>query len=610
MISLKSISELGDNETKLSFKCDKGGTVAETTRFRIPSFQRGYRWTELQVQQLVEDLISFHKDPMRAPNDWYCLQPLVVVKGTDDEEQGKWIVIDGQQRLTSLFLLVKALGGNVGYSIEYETRKCSGDFLNQIENKTEDEARGNPDFYCIFYAWNTIQALLERGGLKTEELLDTICKNAKVIWYETTCNPYEEFSRLNSGKISLSNAELMKALLLKEPLVDDKKELAQLEASKEWDMIEHSLRDDDFWCFINPEPNHRRFAATRIDFLFEMVLRRKETESANDISYELEKNPYFIFGYFQELCNTDGAATIWHDVQAVFRYIRSWYEDRELFHRVGYLMNRKGRDVKRKLSDLAQWLNDAESKTKGELRDGFNREVIGSIKTPICNLTYGEDNVHLNNILLLFNIAIMLRQRQEKSRYPFREHKTAFWTLEHIHAKEERVITGEDMKRIAKLLGITISDKDESECAQAINKRLAEGGEKDAEGEFIPRLEGKDGAWKLIDNKDTHGLENLALLGHRANSTFNNSLYLEKRAILSDWEKCNREELERVGFDKVEFVPAATRMVFFKQFSPEVTYPFLWTEQDANNYMDAIVKTLHSTFGFDEMVLRGEKTVK
>ncbi len=606
MISLKSIAELGDNKTKLPFRCDKERTAAETIRFRIPSFQRGYRWTELQVQQLVEDLLSFHKDPMRHPNDWYCLQPLVVVKGTDDEEQGKWIVIDGQQRLTSLHLLVKALGGNVGYSIEYETRKCSGDFLNQIENKTEVDARENPDFYYIFCAWNKIKMTLENDGLDKTAFLDTIRKNAKVIWYETTCNPYEEFSRLNSGKILLSNAELMKALLLKEIVMDGKKGRVQLEASREWDMIEHSLRDDDFWCFINPEPNHRRFEATRIDFLFEMVLRCKDMKLANVISHELEKNPYFIFGYFQELCQTYGTVAVWHDVQAVFRRIRSWYEDRELFHRVGYLMNRKGRDVKGKLSDLAQWLNDAERKTKGMLRDDFNRAVVESIKTPICKLTYGKDNVQLNNILLLFNIAIMLQQRQEKSRYPFREHKTASWTLEHIHAKEERTITFNDMERIAKLLGIKTLGKDEREYAEAVNKRLAEGGEKDADGEFIPRLEGKDGAWKLVDNKDTHGLENLALLGHRANSTFNNSLYLEKRAILSDWEKHNREELERVGFDKVEFVPAATRMVFFKQFSPEVTYPFLWTEHDANNYVDAIIKTLHSAFGFDETVLRGE----
>ena len=101
---------------------------------------------------------------------------------------------------------------------------------------------------------------------------------------------------------------------------------------------------------------------------------------------------------------------------------------------------------------------------------------------------------------------------------------------------------------------------------------------------------------------DTKAIRNLALLGHKANASFNNSLFFEKRETLSRWEKGERENLEKSGFDKVEFVPVATKMVFFKHFSQGITLPFAWTEADADDYVNTIVETLKSksTFGFED----------
>lgn len=622
--------------------------------FYIPSFQRGYRWTTLEVKQLVQDLVDFHRDSKETIQDWYCLQPLVV-RG----DKNRWVVIDGQQRLTTLFLIIKVLRGNPGYSIEYETRVGCSEFLKDIE---ESKAEENADYHYIFEAWKTIKSLIPGDQEDRESLCETILNRAKVIWYETTGNPYEEFSRLNSGKISLSNAELMKALLLKGTLRDGKRELSQLEAAQEWDMMEHSLRDDDFWCFINAEPNHKRFDATRIDFLFEMVLRMHGKDNKYIKAYgdnlkerfeekgqqnegnrlklrdKLEKNQYFIFGVFQDYCkNPNGAIEVWKDVQGVFRRIHSWYSDRTLFHRIGYLMNRKGRKPEEKLDALASWLCDAELKSKTDMLKQFNEQIRDSICKPLCSLYYGQDNDALNDVLLLFNIAIIMGRRQEESRYPFREHKTAKWTLEHIHAKQERSLIIEDMKVIAHLLGIgnsIIHKESEQEYSDAINSKFGNTESVDQNGVSMTQICHGEGGWKLIDTKETHGLENLALLGHRANAAFNNSLYLEKRAILAHWllddygsKKTEDKQYKRktdfeatiIGtgfseamkeFEKVEFVPPATIMAFFKQFSPEIDYPFLWTENDANNYINTIVATLCSTFNFDESKLRGDDSEK
>ncbi|MFR7818353.1 MAG: DUF262 domain-containing protein [Clostridium sp.] len=47
--------------------------------FFVPSYQRGYRWTNVQVEELLEDLFDF-AESKRDDNDYYCLQPIIVKK--------------------------------------------------------------------------------------------------------------------------------------------------------------------------------------------------------------------------------------------------------------------------------------------------------------------------------------------------------------------------------------------------------------------------------------------------------------------------------------------------------------------------------------------------
>jgi antitoxin component of RelBE/YafQ-DinJ toxin-antitoxin module len=137
--------------------------------------------------------------------------------------------------------------------------------------------------------------------------------------------------------------------------------------------------------------------------------------------------------------------------------------------------------------------------------------------------------------------------------------------------------------------------------------------------------EGQNVEWHFLDGKNLNTIGNLALLGHRANSSFNNSLFSEKREILVQWQERelrndNRDkgidegdnEVKRFkdsGFDKVEFVPTATIKAFFKQFSQEITLPFLWTEKDAENYVTAIRETLKSKFSLKNAHDSSEKGV-
>ena len=67
-------------------------------KFNVPSYQRGYRWTEHEVTTLLEDLYTHSKQNRDYK---YCLQPLIVKKVSDNT----YDVVDGQQRLTTIFII-------------------------------------------------------------------------------------------------------------------------------------------------------------------------------------------------------------------------------------------------------------------------------------------------------------------------------------------------------------------------------------------------------------------------------------------------------------------------------------------------------------------------
>lgn len=82
--------------------------------FHIPYQQRGYKWTKSNVEELLNDLREFECD--KESKRVYCLQPLAVVP----LEEGKFSVLDGQQRLTTLYLLYMYLYGEEPYTFEYD----------------------------------------------------------------------------------------------------------------------------------------------------------------------------------------------------------------------------------------------------------------------------------------------------------------------------------------------------------------------------------------------------------------------------------------------------------------------------------------------------------
>lgn len=144
--------------------------------------------------------------------------------------EGAWYeLIDGQQRLTTIYLILRALKEELNkkhfpqlYSLKYQRNNKIESFF---ENPHIDDSE--IDLYHISNAYATINSWLEEHWDFDTKLLEALvsceideegrdkANNVRFVWYESVDeNPIKVFTRLNIGKISLTNAELIKAMIL------------------------------------------------------------------------------------------------------------------------------------------------------------------------------------------------------------------------------------------------------------------------------------------------------------------------------------------------------------------------------------------------------------
>ena len=435
--------------------------------FFIPSYQRGYRWKKRQVIDLLDDILEFQKKK-KDEGEFYCLQPLAITKNND-----KWEVIDGQQRLTTLYLILTYLlkeedGIENIYSIEYETRPGSQSFLEEIQYKNEID-QTNPDYYYISMAYQTIiewfskkrQKINQKIFLENLILTDIIevdgvnidnANNIRFIWYEAQKEEDAKsiFTRINMGKIPLTNAELIKALFfINGSQTYKQKEKYQNNIAYEWDNIEKTLQNNDFWFFLNKSNNSK---ATKIEFIFDLIANKYRKKVSIEVNKGIDK--YYTFYIFNSLINekTKTKDELWEEVKTYFRTFEEWYNNNEYYHLIGYLIHSSGEG-----KGKCKGIESIKDLSNGKSKSIFKTELFELIKEDIkCrfdeekikNLSYQDKNNRLiiRDLLLLFNVISTMNSKYTK--FPFKLYIKEKWSLEHIHAQNsEDLKTDEQINR-------------------------------------------------------------------------------------------------------------------------------------------------------------------
>lgn len=565
------------------------------TQFWIPAYQRGYRWKPLQVTQLLDDIREFSQRRNPQPEDFYCLQPLVI-KAT---EHGPLEVVDGQQRLTTLLLILRHFNERLSekyrqklYTLDYETRP---QLLAFLDDPDEAAAEENVDYFYLLSAIKAIENWFSTRGHEVDDIKSAVLNKIRVIWFELADqdNAVDAFTRLNVGKIPLTDDELIRALFLKRGDASEHDATAQqLKIAHEWDQLEKALQAGEFWYFLS---NQQSRPQNRIGFLFELAT--KVEGPAKDAG---EDDHSIFHAYSRKLKAADVTTEEWLRIKQIYMMLEEWFEDRTLYHIVGFLIH-QGVDVA-DICKLSQ--QTTKSAFERKLRKEVFARAIGDedldaltpdelrlcIRERLDELEYGRHSADIRSLLLLFNLATLLSSPRSNMRFQFDNFKKGEWDIEHVRSiASSRPLRQHDQVNWLSLcegyLEAQKSGDQERQLLSRIQTFIKKSKKQHSDeafeaiyNELLAYFEEKE------DVPTEHGIGNLTLLDKGTNRSYKNAVFAVKRKALL--------ALDQSGI----FVPLCTRNVFLKCYSPEADNVMFWSQDDRDAYLAEINRALVGFF--------------
>lgn len=355
--------------------------------YNIPDYQRGYKWTEQQVNQLLDDIFSF--SITKKDDHFYCLQNITLFQNLDNNELIN--VVDGQQRLTTVTLLLAYLNENniVKNKLLYAVREPSNQFIQQIivnqsgfidailSAESFDTYIANnaeeldyQDVYHMFSALRTINTWFKakETGFNLENFKETLLHQVKLIVNKVEGIKEEElFMNLNAGKVHLDGSDLIRAILITRVA---KQELDDYDANNVEDILKLNQRRtrigweldemNNWWSNTDVKDYFKNFTKIQTG--------KKETVKFNQdlhpinllykIWVEVNGKTEIALHHFESI----EAIKLYQSILKLHRILQDWYQDREIYHYLGFLFANATIKIK---TVYNQWTN------QNTTRDGF-----------------------------------------------------------------------------------------------------------------------------------------------------------------------------------------------------------------------------------------------
>ncbi|WP_411512099.1 DUF262 domain-containing HNH endonuclease family protein [Escherichia coli] len=253
-------------------ECKVQDILTENKKFIIPSYQRPYSWTVDNAEQLIDDI---YKSSQSEENEYFIGSMICINKG-----QNQYEVVDGQQRLTTLSIIVSELKKIIPiqgikdnirkkvlpidvYSDETDeprliVRKKEYDlykyYILQDSKDYKPEKPSDTELVFISNAETIRDYLLRLSVDELKLLAKYILQNVYIVFVQTD-DPvlsYELFNVLNSRGLPLNMADLLKNALFESASTHNKKS-EQIESA--WSQIEGGIevrRLDKFLSLRSP----------------------------------------------------------------------------------------------------------------------------------------------------------------------------------------------------------------------------------------------------------------------------------------------------------------------------------------------------------------------
>ena len=642
----------------------------EGATFYIDAYQRGYRWSQNEVRDLLDDIREFSHVKKQDDGTFYCLQPIII---TRNEDGVSWKVIDGQQRLTTLYLIYSfywvysnpdfrdPLPFEIKYNNKTTLQDCLKTFTKEAIGKSEVVDQKMADYekdidcHYVLEAYKCICDYFNRlrTNLNTKNEINRMKaifdEYMQIIWYEIkNCDVSTEvavFSRINMGKIALTNAELIKALLLKkEGKVSEKLASTQMNIAVKWDEIEAQLSEEDFWCFLVNEKGKDAVYATRIDFIFHVMARELNEGLLKDANSKYQKEePYvvlesvnkdkfsfYVFSNYVRLLEKHPEENpsedqnyieyIWDGVCEYYRMFKDWYKNIQWYHMIGFLVDAS----KQNYIDQILVLSKLYREGSGASGEGHKKHFEKSLRRMMTAETFGRAEITSDNcrelisgydyeknadsirrVLLLYNIAY-LESCEKNGRFPFEKYKDKkiMWDLEHINAvadtrPDDDRRDSEDNNRLQWLKrakeipeidkintpdGRSVIDLIDTIIDRKYYLSKAQQGTKD----FIQVYDAVINYYGGQSEAD-NSIGNITLLDCGTNRSYKNDVFPLKRKTI----------LDRTMKDV--FIPICTKNVFLKGFA-ESRDLLRWSNIDKKSYTDGIISCICKYLKLEEEI--------
>jgi hypothetical protein len=390
-------------------------------------------------------------------------------------------------------------------------------------------------------------------------------------------------------------------------------QLRQQEIASEWDNIEYTLQNDEFWLFLH-EKDYRK--PTRIDFIFDLICEENPFKvGITNIGSDDYKTFRYFYEYFHSKDNSYEEKLIkycWDKVKTYYQTFQEWFNDLTLYHYIGYLRCPvKDKEKVIKIENLIDNWKDGKDRFVSFLKDKIKERLSE------CNCLdqqYELDSYPAKTkckpLLLLHNIQTVINQNKEYEskkeyglpvfyKFPFHLYKKEKWDVEHIDSNTTNDLEKEkDQKEWLKYsaLDYTISKKEN--IKNDIIAFLKNGIDKSFEtlSEEIEKFVSGENNWENSE-KDKNKVWNFVLLDAGTNRGYGNAIFPAKRRCIIGKDQGRRividddlNALEEKG--EIAFVPPVTKNVFLKYYNTSVDNLRSWNKNDAQAYKQNILETL------------------
>lgn len=543
--------------------------------YNIPEYQRGYKWRIEQVLKLLKDIDGFNEENNK--DKFYCLQNITIVKKNDYYD-----VIDGQQRLTTLFIILSYLQKyykdeeiQLKNRLKYSIRKESEDFLykyifesdiNYIKEKDSkyfynenfDNKFDSQDVFHFALAKYTIIEFLK--GKTDEEKIKfykKLLENVIIIVNEVKSGNEENiFRNLNSNKVPLAEQDFIRAIFITRCKEDNKTEKISKRLKTGYDIDNMNI----WWSKSSVYKYFNRFSKNYkgISLLYNLFFQC--------FKFKIDNKKYeSLFDYLDN--KNEKVNDTLKDILRFHNTMVDWYKDYEIYHLLGFISITKQNNI---VNIWNKWeenisrdafIKELKNIIEKELVNSFNynnKNYLESYLSSITNINfnwYGMSKETIKLLVLMDIIKILKNEEKNFVRLPAEYFSKYNEDIEHIFSKtpNNETTIKEAKENIENIIKLVKGNKDTDRLNKFKNKIIKkEDTEKLNDIEFLEEYK-----QLILSIPIINSIGNLVLLNLSVNRGYGNSEYeIKRNKIVSLYESNN----------KYKYIRNHTWTIFTKSF--------------------------------------------